>query len=120
MSIMTLSLPRLITLSPTGLADPGVVVAGCRAGALGVLDFGTCFEVETARAAAGRVARYLDGGGFGLRLPAGALGAVALEGMPAGLGVVVVVEDGGGRDDWPAARAALGQGGRRPIAVAEV
>src|SRR3954452_18415636 len=119
MCIMTSSQPRIVTLAPGGLRDPGVVVAGCRAGALGVLNFGIRFDVEAAREAAERAARYVRGRGFALRLPMAALGdaPASLDRLPDELNVFVAIEGGGGRDDWAAARAAVRRGA---LAIAEV
>src|SRR5438105_1044910 len=108
MCIMTLSLPRILTLSPGGQEDPGVgvVVAGSRAGALGVLDFGIRSDAGAVREASERASRYLGGRGFGLRLRAGALGDALPDRWPAGLGVVVAVEEDS-NDDWAGTLATL-------------
>ena len=117
---MTLSLPRIVALAPGGVADAGVVVAGSRAGALGVLDFGFGVEAGSVRMAAERAAGYLrrQGLGFGVRLLAGAVGASWVAGLPGELRAVFAAEDGGGCTDWAGARRALA--GRPVVAVAEV
>ena len=69
---MTLQLPRVLALAPSGVSDSGLVVAGSRAGALGVLDFGITFDAEPACEAVRRVAgrhRLAEcSGGFGGRI----------------------------------------------------
>ncbi|MEA2591626.1 MAG: hypothetical protein QOD62_1457, partial [Actinomycetota bacterium] len=117
---MMMSLPRIVTLAPSGLSDPGVVVAGCRSGALGILDFGFRFDAEAAREAAVRAARYVGGRRFGLRLPASELGDAILDRLPGELDVFVAVEGGFGRDAWAAARATLRRAGGGAVAMAEV
>ncbi len=108
---MTSHLPRIIVLSPGSLVDPGVVVAGCRTGALGAFDFGLSFDLEWVAAAALGASGYAGGREFGLRVPAEALGPEWLAGMPDRLGVVIVTE--GAETDWARARATLQPSGRR-------
>src|SRR3954468_18974562 len=117
---MTLSLPRIATLAPCGLVDPGVVVAGCRAGALGIFNFGNRFDAEATYEAATRAARYLGGRRFGVRLPASALLDASLGRLPVELDVFVAVEAGRGGDDWSAARGALRRARPGALAMAEV
>jgi acyl transferase domain-containing protein/NAD(P)H-dependent flavin oxidoreductase YrpB (nitropropane dioxygenase family) len=102
------------------MTDAGVVVAGSRAGALGVLDFGFGLSSEAVRGAAERAADYLrrSGLGFGLRLPAGAVGAGWLDGLPEQLSAVFAAEEGGVCTDWVRARGAVA--GRGMVGVAEV
>jgi acyl transferase domain-containing protein/NAD(P)H-dependent flavin oxidoreductase YrpB (nitropropane dioxygenase family) len=110
------------------MADPGIAVAGSRAGALGVLDFGLGFEGAAVWQAAGDVARYLrrqgQGGrpGFGVRLPVTTIEPALLEGLPDALRVVVAVEGGlaGDVPDWTGALAVLEHLGVGIAAVAEV
>src|SRR5262245_1874778 len=128
MDIMKLPIPHIVTLAPAGLADPGVAVAGSRAGAVGVLDFGFGFDGEAVLRAAEGVARYLRGQGhgrkhalgFGLRLPVEAAGAWALGRLPSELSVVVAVGGRGKALDWAGPGAVLGRGGRRLVGMAEV
>src|SRR3954469_14652154 len=107
---MTWLLPRVWALSTSGQGDPGVAIAGSRAGALGLLDFGLGFEVGAVSAAVRRASRFLEGRSFGLRVPAGALGDAALGEMPENLGVVVVAEDGD--VDWGRAADLVRRAGR--------
>lgn len=108
-------LPRVIALSPTGSTDPGVVVAGCRAGALGVLDLGFGFDAK-ATEAAHRIARYVADRPFGFKLPVEEVREGWLREMPDGLRVVIVGVDGVG--DWSEAVAVVRATGR--LAVAEI
>src|SRR5512142_3405711 len=95
---MTREIPCILTLAPGGLTDPGVVVAGSRAGALGVLDVGLRFEAGAVVEATRRTAAYLGDRGFGLRVSGEAVrgGDEWLDRLPAGLGVVVVAAIGAG------------------------
>ncbi|HMB03887.1 MAG TPA: beta-ketoacyl synthase N-terminal-like domain-containing protein, partial [Isosphaeraceae bacterium] len=113
---MTREIPRILTLAPGGLNDPGVVVAGSRAGALGVLDVGLRFEAGAAVEAARRTAALLGDRGFGLRVSGEAVrgGDEWLDRLPAGLGVVVVAAPGAG--DEARVLEALRRSGRRALA----
>ena len=117
---MTSSLPRIVTLAPSGLSDPGMVVAGCRASALGVLNFGIRFDAEAVREATRNVARYVSGRRFGLRLSAASLCGTFPDQLPEELRVFVVSGRGLGRDEWDAARSAVGRIRGDAVAVAEV
>ncbi len=111
---MTSHFPRIIVLSPGGLVEPGVVVAGCRAGALGAFDFGLGFDPGRAAEAARRASEYVVGREFGLRVSADALAPGWLAGMPDRLGLVIVTEVVA--TDWAAALEILRRSGRRGLA----
>ena len=111
---MTSHFPRIIVLAPGGLVDPGVVVAGCRAGALGAFDFGLGFDPGRAAEAARRASEYVVGREFGLRVSADALEPGWLAGMPDRLGLVIVTEVVA--TDWAAALEILRRSGRRGLA----
>lgn len=113
-------LPRILTFSPGGLTDPGVVVAGSRAGALGVLDLGDRFEVEAAQEAATVVARFLGGRAFGLRMLASELRRDFLVKLDASVSAIVVVPEADHSACWKQALAALRAARRDVVAVAEV
>ncbi|SIN89960.1 polyketide-type polyunsaturated fatty acid synthase PfaA [Singulisphaera sp. GP187] len=91
-------------------------MAACRAGAIGILDFGITFLAETDLETLHRTSKFLKGQTFGVRLPAGALNESVVATFPGNLGMVVVVEAGG--EDWNRLRATLS--GCDRIAVAEV
>src|SRR6516225_377317 len=93
-----LGLPRLIALAPLGRVEPGVVVAACRAGALGSLDFGIDFSAGSVADAAAQVVRFCERP-FGLRLPAPEIQATLLRGSPQSLSVLIGTEADG--PDWP-------------------
>src|SRR4051794_29603824 len=112
---MTWLLPRVWALSTSGQGDPGVVIAGSRAGALGLLDFGLRFEAGAAGRAVRRASALLKDRAFGLRVPAGALAESFLKGLPENLRVVVLAEDG--EVDWGRAGDVVREAGR--VAVAE-
>src|SRR4051794_40798041 len=97
---MTRPIPRILAVAPGGLIDPGIVVAGSRAGALGVLDAGFRFEAGALLEGAGRVSRYLGEKAFGLRVAGEATRGPAdwLERLPAALGVIVVEGIAAGRE----------------------
>src|SRR5690242_1607339 len=111
---MTLQLPRVMAVSPSGRRDPGVVVAACRAGALGILDLGFVFRFEADLGALQRTSKFLKGQTFGVRRPAGAVGETVVADLPADLNIVVVAESGG--EDWGRLRAILSGSGRIPVA----
>ncbi len=121
---MKLLLPRVVALTPSGLGDPGILVAACRAKALGVLDFGIGTEAGAVEPAVERAARFLrrDGDRFGLRLPLGAIGTVLAGRVPLSLEVIIGVDSG--IDRWDEAVGAIRDAGRaadrRFVAVAEV
>jgi acyl transferase domain-containing protein/NAD(P)H-dependent flavin oxidoreductase YrpB (nitropropane dioxygenase family)/NAD(P)-dependent dehydrogenase (short-subunit alcohol dehydrogenase family) len=48
----------VITLTPAGLADPSLAIAGCRAGALGVLDLEYCPDLGNALQAVARLEQF--------------------------------------------------------------
>src|SRR4051812_21299157 len=98
--------PRTLTLSPGGIQGGRATVAGCRAGALGLLDL--AFEPDPAQAieAVGRVGRYLGARAFGVRVDLGSASRSFLGRLPDNLAVVVVA-NGGVAGDWPGAREAV-------------
>jgi NAD(P)H-dependent flavin oxidoreductase YrpB (nitropropane dioxygenase family) len=89
--------PPIVALAPCGTAEPGVVVAACRAGALGVFDFGIDFSAGLAVAAIERAAQFVHGL-IGLRIPAGAIQATLLRGVSPALVALIGTEADGG--DW--------------------
>jgi NAD(P)H-dependent flavin oxidoreductase YrpB (nitropropane dioxygenase family) len=111
-----LHVPRIIALAPCGSAEPGVVVAACRAGALGALDFGVDFSASLAVDAASRAARFLIDRPLGLRLPAVEIQATLLKGSPTNLNVLIGTEADGADWDWAAEQALA----LRRILLAEV
>lgn len=113
---MSWNIPRVVALGPSGLSSSPLVVAACRAGALGVLDYGFGAETEEVLGAANRVAGFLGDRMFGLRVPGERCGRDLLDRLPPGLGVLIVTgrPDGG----WFGPLATLRESGRR--AVAEV
>ena len=118
---MTSVLPRVLALAPTGLLDPAPVVAGSRAGALGVLDPGPNPgpDVGPTLAALQRVARFLDRP-FGVRLPTLGTSSAWLERAPVGLAAVIGTEGDTAPSvaDWAAFVEEVRRSGR--LAVAEV
>ena len=112
---MTLSIPRVLALGPTGQEHPGLVVAAGRAGGLGFLDFGFGIEADRAIAAMTGVGRYWTGR-YGLRIAAGSLAGLDLGCLPTGLAALIVVEPLEG--DWRTALDAIRAPGR--LALAEV
>src|SRR5690242_551744 len=117
---MRWNLPRVMTLSPCGEGDPGVVVAASRAGALGVFDFGFGAEGGEVRRSIEAAAHFLKGRPFGIRL---GLEDAAAEGDFAALAdpLRAIVIRGGGLADEAAWALAIGRvraSGR--IAIAEV
>ncbi|HEV3121232.1 MAG TPA: polyketide synthase, partial [Isosphaeraceae bacterium] len=97
---MRLSIPRVMAFSPNGLAEPSIVVAAVRAGALGVLDFELGFRAQRVLDAACDVARFVSGP-FGLRLPAEALTGFNIADLPPNLSVLIAAEPAeGGWSDW--------------------
>src|SRR5438309_8690160 len=94
---MSLRIPRVVALAPCGFLDPRVVVAGCRAGALGALDFSQEFKLGPASAAAWSVARLTDRP-FAVRLVASAIDRPWLDASPRNLEAVIVVQPHDG--DW--------------------
>ncbi len=115
---MTRPIPRMMTVGPGGLDDPGMVVAGSRAGALGVLDAGFRFDAGSCIRTAERVARCLGDRPFGLRAWGEAFEGPAewLDRLPAGLDVIVVTGIAAGAEGRVLER--IRRSGRR--AVAEV
>src|SRR5947209_6566626 len=109
-------LPRVWALSTTGQGGSGVVVAGSRAGGLGILDLGVCADEDAARRTLCRISALLKDRAFGLRVPAGDRLESMLDDLPENLRLVIVVEGRG--VDWGASAAALGRSGR--VAAAEV
>src|SRR3982750_1410590 len=71
--LMTLLQSRVMALSPSGQGDASVVIAGSRAGALGVFDYGFGDLSQVDARALRRASRFLKDRPFGLRLPARAL-----------------------------------------------
>ena len=69
---------RIMVLTPRGLDDAAIAVAGSRAGAVGILDLGCLVDVETARAAVNQLVR-LGSGEIGLRIESTCDQAVAAE-----------------------------------------
>src|SRR5437763_6295842 len=57
----------LIILTPTGLTDPALAIAACRAGARGVLNLEFAADAAAVGAAVDRLARFAPGG-FGAAL----------------------------------------------------
>jgi acyl transferase domain-containing protein/NAD(P)-dependent dehydrogenase (short-subunit alcohol dehydrogenase family) len=95
---MTHPIPRILTVGPGGFDDPGMVVAGSRAGALGVLDAGFRFDEESCVKVAEHIARYLGDRSFGLRVPGEAFAGQVLwlDRLPAGLSLIIVDGISGG------------------------
>jgi acyl transferase domain-containing protein/NAD(P)H-dependent flavin oxidoreductase YrpB (nitropropane dioxygenase family)/NAD(P)-dependent dehydrogenase (short-subunit alcohol dehydrogenase family) len=91
---MSLTIPRVLALAPSGWFHPALVVAASRAGALGVLDVGLDFEPERIRAALREIARFGDRP-FGLRIAAPALDHEFLQAVPESLRIAIVfgIED---------------------------
>src|SRR4051812_48203406 len=89
---------RILTCSPCGILDPRVVVAGSRAGALGVLDPGFRVLAPTVVDAVARIGGLLRGRRFGVRLRSETVESSFLEAAPKNLAVVVVAGREG--SDW--------------------
>ena len=87
---MSWNIPRVVALGPSGLSSSPLVVAACRAGALGVLDYGFGAETEEVLEAAHRVSGFLGDRMFGLRVPGELCGRDVLDRLPPGLGVLIV------------------------------
>lgn len=103
-----------MTLAPSGQRDPGIVVAACRSGALGILDLGLEGSLETDRELLHRISKFLPGRTFGLRLSATAVNEASIASLPANLGAVVIVGDE--EDEWDRLRTQLNACGRTAIA----
>lgn len=97
---MVESILRVIALSPERTSATGFVVAACRAGALGVIDFGLGVDGNRAAEAAWEVARYLDGQSFGVRISASGLEGDLLGRLPPNLRVVIVTQAVNEGVDW--------------------
>src|SRR4051812_38623696 len=113
---MTLLQSRVMALSPSGQADPSVVVAGSRAGALGVFDFNLGDLAQVPFGAFDAASRFLKDRAFGVRLASSSLERGVPDEWPANLRVLVVSECGG--EDWGQLRSRWSGDGR--LAMAEV
>jgi acyl transferase domain-containing protein/NAD(P)H-dependent flavin oxidoreductase YrpB (nitropropane dioxygenase family)/NAD(P)-dependent dehydrogenase (short-subunit alcohol dehydrogenase family) len=58
---------KIITLTPPGFPDPGIAIAGCRAGGVGVLDLEYTGDVKAAQQSIQRLERFA-GADFGIKL----------------------------------------------------
>jgi acyl transferase domain-containing protein/NAD(P)H-dependent flavin oxidoreductase YrpB (nitropropane dioxygenase family) len=110
--LMSRPFARVIALAPSGLRDPRLVVASCRAGALGVLN-GTV-GIDATIDAVHRVTHFTDRP-FGVRLRGEDLGtSVVLEGLPTQTVAVIATESQCG--DWKGALEKIRRSGRRALA----
>ena len=110
---MTL-IPRILAWSPPGLVDPRLVVAGSRAGALGVFDLTLPIKTDQAETVMRVAAEALGRRTFGVRVPADAPVAPTLEVAPANLSTVILA--GSAASDWPRALDAVRRWGRTAVA----
>ena len=85
---------RLIALTPSGLDDPAIAIAACRAGEIGILDLGHSRNTGSAMEAVGKLAR-LAKRSSGVRLSDvnPDLLAIVVEGLPEAIDIVVLSAD---------------------------
>src|SRR4051794_9184373 len=117
---MTLLQSRVMVLSPSGQGDPSVVVAGSRAGALGVFDYGLGDLDQVQPESLEAASRLLKDRPFGIRLSSSSLSRSVPDHWPANLRVLVAseCECGSGGIDWRRLRSLWSGDGR--LAMAEV
>jgi len=110
-------IPRVWALAPWGRTEAAPVVAACRAGGLGLLDFGLGqgTGIPAIAAASGRIGRFTDRP-FGVRLPAALLADWPRDGLVSGPSLLLCTEPPDG--DWSAAFGKLPR--RHPVLAAEV
>ena len=111
---MTLHLPRIVAYSTSAAGDPGMVVAGSRPGALGVLDFGLGVGTDQDFEVIRRTSRFLGERRFGLEHSGLGIEELPASRLPENLGVLIVT----GAEDWSSARAIVAAP-RPPCAVAQ-